>query len=54
MVCGRNVPRQEYVSDVLRFDSDLDPLGHPYQLEYVAGLIAQEYAALVASRQKTR
>lgn len=54
MVCGRNVPRQEYVSDVLRFDSDLDPLGHPYQLEYVAGLIAQEYAALAASRQKTR
>lgn len=45
MVCGARRPQPAYVSDLLLFDSDLGRLGHPYQLEAVAALIAQEYAA---------
>ncbi len=45
MVCGARRPQPDYVSDLLSFSSDLSRLGHPYQLEAVAGLIAQEYAA---------
>ena len=45
MVCGTRRPQPDYVSDLLSFSSDLSRLGHPYQLEAVAGLIAQEYAA---------
>ncbi len=44
MVCGERRRLPNYVSDVLFFDSSLDKLGHPYQLEFVAGLIAQEFA----------
>lgn len=47
MVCGRRKQQPDYVSDLLLFESDLDRLAHPYQLELVAGLIAQEYAAAV-------
>lgn len=45
MVCGARHEQPDYVSDLLLFSSDLDRLTHPYQLELVAGLIAQEYAA---------
>ena len=45
MVCGKRRPLPSFVADCLLFDSDLDQIGHPYQLEFVAGLIAQEYAA---------
>ena len=45
MVCGARRPQPDYVSDLLSFSCDLSRLGHPYQLEAVAGLIAQEYAA---------
>lgn len=40
----RNFPK--CVSRVLRFDSRHDQAGHPYQLLFVSGLIAQEYARL--------
>jgi DNA-binding MurR/RpiR family transcriptional regulator len=46
MVCGNDRPLPSYVSDRVLFTSDQSPFGHPYQLEFVAGLIAQEYAAL--------
>lgn len=45
MVCGEARPLPPFVHDRLLFSSDHSRLGHPYQLEYVAGLIAQEYAA---------
>lgn len=45
MVCGEDRPLPPFVHDRLLFSSDHGRLGHPYQLEYVAGLIAQEYAA---------
>ena len=47
MVCGSDRPLPSYISDRVLFDSDHSPFGHPYQLEFVAGLIAQEYVALV-------
>lgn len=46
MVCPRGVELPDFVSDVVPFDSDGSQLGHPFQLETVAGLLAQEYAAL--------
>lgn len=45
MVCPRGVELPDFVSDVVPFDSDGSQLGHPYQLQAVASLIAQEYAA---------
>ncbi|MDO4538617.1 MAG: hypothetical protein Q4B54_10685 [Coriobacteriales bacterium] len=44
MVCGgkREVP--SYVHGCLRFASDGSQVAHPYQLQYVASLMAQEYA----------
>lgn len=47
MVCPRGVALPDYVSDVVPFDSDGSQFGHPYQLQAVASLLAQEYAALV-------
>jgi hypothetical protein len=46
VVCPRGVELPDFVSDVVPFDSDGSQLGHPYQLEAVASLLAQEYAAL--------
>ena len=43
MVSGRQKAFPEYVARVLDFKSQQDQAGHPYQLLYVAGLIAQEY-----------
>lgn len=45
MVCGSSRPLPPFVADRVLFSSDQNRFGHPYQLEYVAGLIAQEYAA---------
>ena len=45
VVCGEAGPLPSFVSDRLIFSSDHLQFGHPYQLEYVAGLIAQEFAA---------
>lgn len=45
MVCGAERPLPPFVYDRLAYHSDLGQLGHPYQLQFVAGLIAQEFAA---------
>ena len=45
MVCAAQEERPAYVDDFIFFSSLRDQLSHPYQLEAVAGLIAQEYAA---------
>lgn len=44
VVCGRRHELPPFVSDRLLFTSTGSQLGHPYQLEVIAGLIAQEYA----------
>lgn len=44
VVCGRRHALPPFVADRLLFKSAGTQLGHPYQLEFVAGLIAQEYA----------
>lgn len=46
VVCGNARSLPSFVADRLLFASDQSRYGHPYQLEYVADLIAQEYAAL--------
>lgn len=50
VVCGDVRPLPTFVADRLLFQSDHSRFGHPYQLEYVANLIAQEFAA----RQRDR
>lgn len=45
VVCGESRPLPPFVHDRVLFASDHSRLAHPYQLEFVAGLIAQEYAA---------
>ena len=44
VVCGRRHSLPSFVAGRLLFSSSGMQLGHPYQLELVAGLIAQEYA----------
>lgn len=44
VVCGRRHRLPSFVSDRLLFESSGSQVGHPYQLELVAGLIAREYA----------
>ena len=44
VVCGRRHQLPPFVSGRLLFESSGRQLGHPFQLELVAGLIAQEYA----------
>lgn len=51
MVCGSARPLPPFVADCLLFSSDQSRFGHPCQLEYVAALIAQEYAARCAASQ---
>ena len=48
VVCGRRHAMPSFVADRVLFSSSGSQLGHPYQLELVAGLIAQEYARRVA------
>ncbi len=43
MITGKRNSSSEYVAKVLDFQSLQDQASHPYQLLYVAGLIAQEY-----------
>lgn len=45
IVSGTAARRMPFHADYLLFASDHGQLTHPYQLEYVAGIIAQEYAA---------
>ena len=44
MISGRQKAYPEYVAKVLEFQSPQNQVSHPYQLLYVSGLIAQEYA----------
>lgn len=44
VVCGKRHTMPSFVADRVLFSSSGSQLGHPYQLELVAGLIAQEYA----------
>ena len=44
MVAGTRKPQPNYVYGCLAFDSDHSQLAHPFQLEMVEALIAQEYA----------
>ena len=46
MICGREPAMPEYVSKVLLYESLQDQASHPYQLQYAASLIAQEYFSL--------
>lgn len=46
MISGRQKSFPEYAAKVLDFQSLQDQAGHPYQLLYVAGLIAQEYGRI--------
>ena len=46
MVCGTHRSLPAYVYGQVTFSSDLGQLGHPYSLQLVSSLIAQEYAAL--------
>ncbi|MBQ9007470.1 MAG: MurR/RpiR family transcriptional regulator [Atopobiaceae bacterium] len=48
MICGDHEKVPAFVHGCLSFSSDHSQLSHPYQLECVAGIIAQEYAAAVA------
>lgn len=43
---ARDVPEHACVDQVISFDSTLDQASHPFQLQAVARLIAQEYAFL--------
>lgn len=45
MVSGGAASLPVFVHDHLRFASDHGRAGHPYQLECIAGIIAQEYAS---------
>lgn len=45
MISGRQKAYPEYVTKVLEFQSPQDQTSHPYQLLYVAGLIAREFAS---------
>lgn len=47
MISGRQKSFPEYAAKVLDFQSLQDQAGHPYQLLYVAGLIAQEYGRMM-------
>jgi len=48
MICGQGEVIPAFVHNRLLFSSDHSQFGHPYQLECIAGIIAQEYAAAVA------
>ena len=46
LITGSREKAAPYIDRVVRFDSRQDQLGHPYQLQLIAGLIAQKYAKL--------
>lgn len=49
VVCGRRHRMPSFVSDRVLFSSSGSQVGHPYQLELAAGIIAQAYAREGAS-----
>lgn len=46
MISGKRKKYPPYINDTLLFTSIHDQLGHPYQLQTAASIIAQEYALL--------
>lgn len=46
MVTGQQKEYPKFISDTLTFSSRQDYASHPYQLDYVASLIGQEYAQM--------
>lgn len=46
MICGTERTLPGYVDRAIRFNTDGSRLSHPFQLESIASLIAQEYAVL--------
>lgn len=46
LITGADKPCPHYVDRVLSFASRQDQVSHPYQLQLMAGLVAQEYARL--------
>lgn len=46
MITSTDKAYPDYIDHVILFDSKQDQLSHPYQLQFIAGLIAQEYAHL--------
>lgn len=52
MVTGERKPREEYMNEVIFFPSSHTQAGHPYQLQLIAGLIAQEYAAYLDEQEE--
>ena len=48
MISGKRKKYPSYIKDTLLFTSSHDQPGHPYQLQTVASIIAQEYALLQA------
>ena len=44
MISGNKHPFPAYVDEVISFKSQQDQASHPYQLQFIASLIAQEYS----------
>lgn len=44
LIAGKHTTYPDYVDEVILFDSTLDRIGHPYQLQFIENLIVQEYA----------
>ena len=42
---------KDFDNHVLSFDSPLDQTSHPYQLQYIASLISQEYGYLLKEKK---
>ncbi len=47
LITGSDAPQPAYIDHLIRFSSRLDQASHPYQLELMAGLLAQECARLL-------
>lgn len=47
MISGRKPETTHYVDKILQFRSMQDQASHPYQLQYISSLIAQEYEKLL-------
>ena len=46
MISGDKKNYPSFVDEVISFESLQDQAGHPYQLQFVASLIAQEYSKI--------
>lgn len=51
MIAGEKKPREDYIDETVYYPSAHSQAGHPYQLLWIAGLIAQEYAAYLDGKE---